>query len=127
MATRSAIGVANGNGSVTAIYCHWDGYIEGVGQTLVQHYNDVYHASELLDMGNASSLDDNLYSSVFYCRDRNEDEFDTQAQFFSSVGEFLDYYSQSGCEYFYLFTNDQWQCSRNDEMGFNPVYMMVGT
>ncbi len=35
MATRSNIGIVNDNGSVTGIYCHWDGYPEhkrkGVG------------------------------------------------------------------------------------------------
>jgi len=28
MATRSNIGIVNEDGSVTGIYCHWDGYPE---------------------------------------------------------------------------------------------------
>ena len=38
MATRSFIGKLNHDGSITVVYCHWDGYPEGVGETLVKHY-----------------------------------------------------------------------------------------
>lgn len=35
MGTRSIIGQAQADGTVKAVYCQFDGYIEGVGQTLV--------------------------------------------------------------------------------------------
>lgn len=34
MSTRSRIGMINPYGSVSSIYCHFDGYPEGVGKTL---------------------------------------------------------------------------------------------
>lgn len=33
MATRSTYGILNSDKSVTSAYCHFDGYIEGVGYT----------------------------------------------------------------------------------------------
>lgn len=35
MSTRSAIGKLNENGTVDGVYCHFDGYPDGVGQTLM--------------------------------------------------------------------------------------------
>ena len=41
MVTRSMIGKLEADGTVTAIYCHWDGYPESVGLMLMKHYRDV--------------------------------------------------------------------------------------
>ncbi len=38
MATRSLIGVNLNNGITKTVYCHWDGYPSGVGQTLMENY-----------------------------------------------------------------------------------------
>ncbi len=46
MATRSNIGIVNEDGSITGIYCHYDGYPEYVGKMLLMvdqvhsHTND---------------------------------------------------------------------------------------
>jgi len=34
MATRSRIAIENQDGTVTSIYCHFDGYLSGVGKLL---------------------------------------------------------------------------------------------
>lgn len=39
MSTRSTIGIRHEDGSVTKIYCHWDGYIEWNGAILQKYYN----------------------------------------------------------------------------------------
>jgi hypothetical protein len=126
MATRSAIGIVESDGSVNAIYCHWDGYLEHVGQILVCNYHNLYLASELIDMGDASSLDKSLYSCEFYHRDRNEDENRVQARYFDNVTEYLNHYYDRGCEYFYLYIGNEWQYSTNDLNGFKSVPMSVG-
>ena len=41
MSTRSRIGMINPDGSVSSIYCHFDGYPEGVGKTLHDNWNDI--------------------------------------------------------------------------------------
>ena len=103
MATRSTIALSVPDG-VRAIYCHWDGYPEGVGQTLKDHYNKLLLISELLDRGDVSSLGDTLVESVFY-EDRGED---TPAHKFASESEWLDWATNCGCEYAYLYRGDAW-------------------
>lgn len=39
MSTNSTISIKRADGTQTSIYCHWDGYIEGVGVTLQLAYN----------------------------------------------------------------------------------------
>ena len=41
MSTHSTIGLQHEDGTITAIYCHWDGTIEHNGRILVDHYGDV--------------------------------------------------------------------------------------
>ena len=33
MGTRAMIGIVNESGTITASYCHYDGYLDGVGKT----------------------------------------------------------------------------------------------
>lgn len=56
MSTRSNIGVLNNDGTVTAIYCHWDGYVEYNGRILSEHYQEVEKVKELISGGDLSSL-----------------------------------------------------------------------
>lgn len=56
MATRSTIGIRHEDGSVTKIYCHWDGYIEHNGGILQKYYNTAEKIEPLLALGNLSVL-----------------------------------------------------------------------
>lgn len=56
MSTRSRIGMEMPDGKIKSIYCHWDGYPEGVGKTLENSYTDPKKVEELLDLGDISSL-----------------------------------------------------------------------
>lgn len=56
MSTRSRIGMKMPDGTIKSIYCHWDGYPEGVGKVLEKYYNDPKKIEELLDLGDISSL-----------------------------------------------------------------------
>lgn len=56
MATRSLIGIEHEDGSISSIYCHWDGYPEGVGATLVKHYLKQEQVEALVKAGDRSSL-----------------------------------------------------------------------
>lgn len=86
MATRSSIAIQNENGTVEAIYCHWDGYPEHNGKILKEHYTDEERIRELISNGDMSSLDVLVNPTtsthcfdvsedgvcVFYGRDRGE-------------------------------------------------------
>ena len=72
MATRSTIAMEFTDGTVKQIYAHWDGYLAGNGNTLLQFYKTPEAVAELLALGDLSGLDKDIESTVFYERDRGE-------------------------------------------------------
>ena len=56
MATRSRIAIENSDKTVSSIYCHSDGYPEGVGQKLMSFYQDRKKVEELIALGDLSIL-----------------------------------------------------------------------
>lgn len=72
MATRSRIGLKQANGQIKSIYCHWDGYPDGVGKTLKEHYNSPEKIEELLELGDISSL------GTFYDKDLAKENWERQ-------------------------------------------------
>lgn len=121
MSTRSAIGIKNKNGFISAVYCHFDGYLEHNGRILKEYYNDKNKVEELLSYGDMSSLKENIIPNddeehnfenkqrnvcIFYHRDRGEAWEDTAPLRFDTEKEFTDYYDWSA--YYYLFDNGQW-------------------
>lgn len=65
MSTRSRIGMINPYGSVSSIYCHFDGYPEGVGKTLHDNWNDINDIIELIANGDISCLGTDLDTTSF--------------------------------------------------------------
>ena len=121
MATRSTIGMVLGDGSIKAIYCHWDGYPAYNGKLLDKHYTSRRKIHKLLAMGDMSSLKKNIgykhdfgyfsntfQACTFYGRDRGD--MNCQAMRFNSIRSWQGYYLRSGCEYFYLFDKGVWTC-----------------
>lgn len=116
MATRSHIGKQNTDGSITYIYCHWDGYPEHNGAILQEYYKEESKVNELLSLGDLSILSrdigekqsfDDIHSHnddwcLAYGRDRGED--DTEARTVPTLQEFTKQ------EYNYLFVNGEWEC-----------------
>ena len=117
MATRSSIGYLKADGSVVAIYAHWDGYPAGNGRILQEHYQAAYKIGQLVHMGDVSSLgaeigkkqDFNDRSTqkdewcLFYGRDRGETGVDCR-----NYASIKDWVEQGGQEYNYLWTGKQW-------------------
>lgn len=61
MSTRSRIGIEDQEtGKVRSVYCHFDGYLDGVGQTLVDHYKDREKVEELIALGDLSALGEEI-------------------------------------------------------------------
>lgn len=101
MATRSRIAIENQDGTVKSIYCHWDGYLSGVGKTLFNHY-DKEKLEKLIELGDISALEDSLEYTIAYARDRGED---LNFKEFPNVEDLFDYGFESGIEYIYCLTN----------------------
>jgi hypothetical protein len=123
MATRSAIVMHNGHHqNYRSIYCHWDGYPEHNGVVLLEHYTNPDKVSELISLGNLSSLGPDIGEKhdfdardesvcTFYGRDRGEEEQEAKA--FDTLNEVFNHYYAAGCDYLYVFhPNDyeDWAC-----------------
>lgn len=101
MSTRSAIGITNEDGTVFGIYCHWDGYLEGVGKTLFENYNSGIKVRDLMALGDISSLDIEIEGCKVY------NEFQPV---FKSIDDFVESWNGS-VDYFYLFDDDRGEWS----------------
>ena len=115
MGTRSTIAIQNEDGTVTGIYCHWDGYTSYNGRILKEFYTDEAKVRELIALGDLSSLgaqigekhpfservDAETYAETrctAYGRDRGEK--DVEAATHRSWTELLEAFGQ---QYDYLF------------------------
>jgi len=110
MGTRSTIAIQNADGTVTGIYCHWDGYLSNNGKILNENYTTEAKVRELIALGDLSSLGETVGvktdfddaaqgQCVALGRDRGEPASD--AATFDSHIELVE---QIGQEYDYLFT-----------------------
>lgn len=99
MATRSTIALEYDDGSIRQIYCHWDGYLQGVGKILLEHYSSPEKVEELLNLGDMSSIASTIDDSTFYGRD--------YAEKFSSYEEYKNF-NENLQEYNYIMRNGVW-------------------
>ena len=133
MSTRSNIGIIRKDGKVEVVYCHFDGYPEGVGATLLQHYQDTEKIAELVDLGSLSILGPEIGEKhdfdthcqneetrdsvcLFYHRDRGEKWDHTKPETYRS----LEYYSgvivqRFDIEYCYIWDGEKWLWWENRE------------
>lgn len=102
MATRSRIAIENQDGTVQSIYCHFDGYLKGVGKTLFNHY-DREKLEKLIELGDISSLGESTENTVAYARDRGED---LHSKGFLNVEGLFENGFNSGEEYVYCLNRD---------------------
>ena len=125
MATRSLIGVMHGD-KCKAVYCHFDGYLAGVGKTLLENY-DSAKANYLVALGDVSVLAENIEIpegvehsfdkraeniTVFYGRDRGETGVDFKV--FQDYDQLLDFCDGSMLEYYYIMKDGVWYVADYD-------------
>lgn len=121
MATRSTIGIKNNDDSITFIYCHYDGYLHGVGKILKNHYTEEKKIYDLISLGAISSLGKEITPSsfhsfdspqenvtVFYNRDRGEKE-GVSSMTVKNIYEYETHFE----EYNYLWENGKWFYQKN--------------
>lgn len=116
MATHAFIGIEDeGSGKIKGIYCHFDGYPDGVGSLLKKHYTDEDKVKALVSLGSISVLRPSLGDkhefedletpakngwTTAYHRDRGEELV---------IDEFEDLYQVEGdYEYAYVLTQGCW-------------------
>ncbi len=126
MSTRSEIGTLNDDGTITSIYCHWDGYPEYNGVILFKYYTDEKIVRELIKNGDLSSLHENIEPDknsehsfdnpqenvcIYYHRDRGEEWTHTSYRTYSNIKEWKKVVKEGWQEYLYLFINGKWYFS----------------
>ena len=146
MGTRSTIALEFADGTVEMVYCHWDGYLTGNGYTLFTHYSDPFKLQKLLDMGDISSLrneigevhpfsphgdgDKEAYdaavlaqSTTFYGRDRGEINIDSRK--FVDFQDYLAHHQYEEYEYILRPNSDKttgtWYVKGYGTNGYVPL------
>ena len=107
MATRSAIAIETGLPEmgpcvIHAVYCHWDGYVTNNGALLLDHFNSLPSAVELIKGGSISSLGEGTDNTKFYHRDMDREmepaiSYDNRDEFIAD---------SRGLEYLYVLNQD---------------------
>lgn len=135
MSTHACIAVKHDE-KITAIYCHFDGGLNYVGEVLHKYYRR-YKANFLMASGDLSSLGadveppDGMPHSwdspapnvcVFYGRDRGEKGVD--ADIVKDEQELLSRFSH--CSYFYLMVGTTWFVSTGDEFELLSTKLAIG-
>jgi hypothetical protein len=132
MSTRSRIGLMLEDGTIKHSYCHFDGYPNGVGHTLVENYSEIEKVEELLSFGDMSFLSPKITPegehsfgnpeknvTVFYGRDRGESDVDSVT---TSMDEYLSVKYSSCIDYQYVFSGGHWWVyDNNDKTGWELV------
>lgn len=119
MATRSYIGKLNQDGTVSYIYCHYDGYLEHNGKLLKENYNTPEMVNELLSLGDISYLGQeigqqqdfskpNVKWTIAYGRDRGEVDAEQRESLLEDFG------NDMGIDYFYLYTDEGWKYRQSE-------------
>lgn len=101
MSTRSRIGIENLDGTVTSVYCHFDGYFSNNGVILQKEYQDEEKVKQLIALGDLSSLHETIEGTTAYCRDRDEgfsqrEDISVEAYFKSDIEEYGYMFTQEG-------------------------------
>lgn len=121
MATRSTIAILNNDGTVTAIYCHWDGYVEYNGRILAEYYPEIERVKKLINGGDLSSLNKKIEPTaehsfdkpqddvcVFYYRDRGEQWESNKPTNYDGLNELWDNFKNSDREFLYIYIGNDW-------------------
>lgn len=119
MSTHAWIGKKEKDGSVKSIYCHHDGSPDGVGDMLVNNYQDENKVDKLLSLGDISFLSESIECppghsyetpkkgyTVFYGRDRGESN--TSADKYPDEKSFRSAARSVSISYVYIYKDGKW-------------------
>lgn len=122
MSTCCRIARKDSSGSYESIYCHNDGYPKYMLPMLRTCYNSEVRVAELIDNGDASSIQEKLFPTkkhtfddpqdgvcIFYNRDRGE-PWDEVAPIRGDSKQAL---IRSSADYVYIFEDGAWTCYSN--------------
>ena len=104
------------HGQYIAIYCHWDGYLEGIGKELKDNYNTYEKALNLVLGGSISSIENG--NVRYYTMRKGEEWTSIEPVEFNTLRTAKKNGIFSWCEYFYVFDNGEWRYSTWSNKGY---------
>ncbi len=113
MSTNSTI-IVEVDGKVKSIYCHWDGYLDGVGRALRDSFGTQELAEAVVALGDCSSIAEatNIENIVAYHRNKSEDWADVKPRTYSTVDAAR---GDADTPYTYAFVDGKWRAWADDE------------
>ena len=108
MSTRSIIAIEQEDKKIKSVYCHYDGYLEGVGAILENNYSDYEQINKLLKCS-MSSLGTTPEQTRYY---NENNEHDKPVVYNNEFCFMNDFKADIFIEYIYLFKNGSWFCSK---------------
>lgn len=135
MGTRCHIGVRKGN-KVDFIYCGHDGYVDGIGELLIDRFNSIENARKLIDLGNVSWVYDcseneteeymepylngwelvEVIPGVFACVKKGTKSYSIPAPKYVEFGKNQTIEDSIMIEYWYLFEDGEWMVSKGGDV-----------
>lgn len=108
MSTHCNIAMVTDIGHIRYIYCHFDGYHDGVGATLNKHFTSIKDVRMLIDMGDISSVQENKQGQVEIkpYSTRGEAWNDIKPR---EVGTLTEFQFEPLEDYVYLYKDGAWE------------------
>ena len=118
MSTRSNIVLLRDNGSCSAIYCHYDGYLEHNGKMLLDNYTSTKDVKALISLGNIKSLKPTIDEIA-------EEEYTEGHQSFPSLRAYMSQVDTLFIEFIYLWSeeDESWWVSRSASREVGEAYL----
>lgn len=113
MGTRSLVAIQKAQ-NIQSSYVHFDGYVTGVGGTILRHYNNTKGALHLAKLGYASSLCATIAETFEHTVEHNRD---VQPETLKDRAALLAYADNCNAEYVYLYDNGAWLVAEIDGSG----------
>lgn len=105
MSTNATVSILNEDKSVETIYCHWDGYVEGLGADLMKKFKTEESVRGLLEKGDMS------YIGEHYA-DRGESRLDVSSRKHQGLTEKVMRSDYQDYNYFFDVTENAWFLSQ---------------
>jgi hypothetical protein len=110
MGTSSMIGYVQEDGSVITTYCHFDGYVDGVGRELAESFSTPEKAKSVASIGYLSGLQADLELAIDDAVHTEDPVVYASSDVFLKCGD-----NHAGAEYLYLFDNLSWSVSTTEK------------
>ena len=108
MSTRSMVAFDN-TSEVVSMRVHFDGYLSGVGHTLLHDYTTVDKVEDLMECGYVSSLE----TEIEYMQNNPSD----RPVIHNNIKELIAEFKASDAEFLYLFNGYGWEYMKWDMRG----------